>query len=172
MKGLLCGRTAGYGLQFAAEQNMKIAELAIGYAGGIPRALSYGVGCVLLKGRNALIVGRICMDQMLIDVSKIPGARSGNIAVLIERSDRKGISVYDIAEQVDTISTEILSRLGSGLRGEFYPKKGFYNLTVPYNSGSRYHHSSLIFEKGIECFCLFSTAGASPFWAGQKLSLL
>ena len=81
VKDLFQGEAAGYGLQFVAPKDTKIAVAAVGYGDGIPRALSCGVGSVLINGRKAPVVGRICMDQMLVDVSGIPNVRAGDIAV-------------------------------------------------------------------------------------------
>ena len=107
------GECAGYGLAFRARQKTRLAVLSIGYADGVPRSLSCGRGSVLIGGRRALVAGRICMDQMLVDVTKIPQVKAGDTAVLIGRDGKEEISVYDVAKQVGTISNEILSRLGS-----------------------------------------------------------
>lgn len=109
------GEAAGYGLEDTAEQSRKIAVLTIGYADGLPRSLSCGRGRVLLRGKEAPVVGRICMDQTLVDVTEIPGIRSGDAAVIIGRSGQREISVYDWAEADETITNEVLSRLGPRL---------------------------------------------------------
>ena len=109
------GEAVGYGRQFIADHEMKIATLAIGYADGLPRTLSNGVGEALVKGYRVPIVGRICMDQTMIDVTDIPGVQSGDIAVIIGTSGEEEITACDIAEQTGTISNEVLSRLGSRL---------------------------------------------------------
>lgn len=121
VRPLYTGETAGYGLQFTAARPMRIAALAIGYADGLPRALSNGRGAVLLHGRRAPILGRICMDQTLIDVSNIPDVRAGDIAVLIGRSGALEISACDWAEQTSSITNEVLSRLGPRLERVFCP---------------------------------------------------
>jgi serine/alanine racemase len=115
VKDLFAGEAAGYGLQFVAPQNTKIAVVAIGYGDGIPRSLSCGVGSVLVHGIKAPIVGRICMDQMLVDISNIPNVESGDVAVIIGQSGNERITACDLAEQDGTISNEILSRLGERL---------------------------------------------------------
>lgn len=115
VKHMRQGETAGYGQQYKAEQDKKIAVLAIGYADGLPRALSCGVGKVLIHGKEAPIIGYICMDQTLVDVTDIPEAQQGDIAVIIGKSGEKVITAYDLAEQTGTITNEILSRLGSRL---------------------------------------------------------
>lgn len=114
-KNLHVGEAAGYGLQYIAKEEKMIAVLSIGYADGIPRSLSCCHGKVLINGEAAPIIGRICMDQMLVDVTDIPNVKSGDSAILIGRSGTAEISVYDLAEASGTITNEILSRLGSRL---------------------------------------------------------
>lgn len=109
------GEAVGYGRQFIADHEMKIATLAIGYADGLPRTLSNGVGEALVKGYRVPIIGRICMDQTMIDVTDIPDVQSGDIAVIIGTSGEEEITACDIAEQTGTITNEVLSRLGSRL---------------------------------------------------------
>ena len=115
VKDLYKGESLGYGLSYTAAENRKIAVLPIGYADGIPRDLSCGKGNVIINGQPAPIIGRICMDQMMIDITNIPKVSEGDIAILIGKSGNAQITAYDIAEQTDTITNEILSRLGSRL---------------------------------------------------------
>lgn len=115
VRELLPGEAAGYGLAFIADSHRKIATLTIGYADGLPRSLSCGVGSVLINGCKAPIIGRICMDQTLADVTHISHVCAGDIAVIIGRSGDEQISVYELAEQSGTITNEILSRLGARL---------------------------------------------------------
>lgn len=115
IKELYQGESAGYGLQFIAKEDLKIATISIGYADGLPRSLSCGVGTVLIHGFKAPIIGRICMDQTLIDVSNIPDVQAGDIAVIIGRSETAELTACDLAQKSGTISNEILSRLGQRL---------------------------------------------------------
>ncbi|WMC94185.1 serine racemase VanT catalytic subunit [Kineothrix sp. MB12-C1] len=114
-KDLYAGENAGYGLQYIANRYRKIAVLTIGYADGIPRSLSCGRGKVLINQKQAPIIGRICMDQMLIDVTDIPNVNTDDIAVIIGKSGEHEITVYDLAEAAGTITNELLSCLGSRL---------------------------------------------------------
>lgn len=111
------GESAGYGLAFIADREMKLAVLSIGYADGLPRALSGGNGRVLINGYSVSILGRICMDQTLVDVSGVPDDEiaQGDTAVLIGRSGQKEITAGELAERCGTITNEILSRLGARL---------------------------------------------------------
>lgn len=115
VKNLHKGEAAGYGLSFVAGEEMRIAVLSIGYGDGFPRALSCGRGEVLINGYRAAVLGRICMDQTIVDVSSIPDVRQGDIAVIVGSSGEEVITVCDIAGQADSITNEILSRLGERL---------------------------------------------------------
>ena len=115
VRTLHAGESAGYGLNYTAEQEIRIAVLAIGYADGLPRELS-GIGAdVLINGKKAPVIGRICMDQTLVDVSGIPDAAQDDIAVIIGTSGSQEISVGETAGYCGTITNEILSRLGTRL---------------------------------------------------------
>lgn len=123
VKTLRPGMGAGYGLAFQAARETRLGVLAIGYADGLPRTLSGGVGEVLIRARHAPIVGRICMDQTLVDLTDIPDARPGDTAVVIGRSGDETITACDVAERAGTIANEILSRLGKRLeRYDIYPE--------------------------------------------------
>lgn len=117
VKTLRAGEAVGYGCAFTAPHPMSIAALAIGYADGIPRCLSCGVGHALIYGQKAPVVGLICMDQMMVDITGIQGIRQGDIAVIIGQSGEAEITACEIAEQAGTIANEIVSRLGERLRG-------------------------------------------------------
>ena len=115
IKAVSQGEPVGYGMAFMAERDMKIAVLAIGYADGVPRGLSCGVGYVLINGQKAPVVGRVCMDQMMVDVSGVDSAKQGDVAVIIGESQGATITACEVAGQIGTISNEILSRLGRRL---------------------------------------------------------
>lgn len=115
IRTLRMGEAVGYGLLHVAKRDSKIAVLSIGYADGLPRSLSCGIGGVLINGQRVPIIGCICMDQTLVDITDIPNVLSGDIAVLIGRSGEREITACDLAEQAGTISNEILSRLGKRL---------------------------------------------------------
>lgn len=115
LRTLHIGESAGYGLSFTADRDMKLAVLSIGYADGLPRALSDEKGRVLINGYSAPVIGRICMDQTLVDVSRIPTVTQGDTAILIGRSGMQEITAGELAERCGTITNEILSRLGGRL---------------------------------------------------------
>ncbi|MDO4293074.1 MAG: serine racemase VanT catalytic subunit [Eubacteriales bacterium] len=121
VKTLEKGERAGYGLAFLARHKTRLAVLSIGYGDGIPRSLSGAKGQVLIGGQKAPIVGRICMDQMTVDVTDIRDVGAGDTAVLIGSSGTEEIGACDLAAWAGTISNEILSRLGSRLPRRLTP---------------------------------------------------
>lgn len=107
------GEFVGYDRTYQALTNRKIATLSIGYADGYPRELSKNHAVVYLNGSYAPIIGRICMDQMMIDVTNID-VKEGDIATLIGSMDE--IRAEKVAFKAGTITNELLSRLGSRLK--------------------------------------------------------
>lgn len=113
VRPLAPGAAAGYGLAFVAQRPTQVATVTIGYGDGLPRSLSGGE--VLIGGHRAPIIGRICMDQTLVDVTGLPLVQPGDEVTLIGTSGSEAITAYDLARQSDTITNEILSRLGPRL---------------------------------------------------------
>ncbi len=113
VKTLSPGESAGYDLHFTAERETRIAVLCVGYADGLPRALSNGQGRVLLCGKAAPILGWICMDQTIVDISSIPGTSVGMEAVLIGKSGELENQAVELASAGYTIPNELLSRIGA-----------------------------------------------------------
>ena len=115
VRALAPGESAGYGRAFTARRPTKLAAVAIGYADGLPRDLPERGGEVLLHGHRAPAVGRLCMDQMLVDATDVPDVRPGDIATLIGRDGAAQISAVDLARQCGVLTNELLSRLGKRL---------------------------------------------------------
>lgn len=100
------GIGVSYGATYVTEKPMtRIATVSAGYADGYPRALS-NQGCVLIHGKKAPIIGRICMDQMMVDVTNVPDVREDDEAILW--GGAVSDSAEDIARKTDTISYEVL----------------------------------------------------------------
>ena len=137
VKELPAGEAAGYGLTYTALSSRKTAIVTAGYADGIPRSLS-NCGTALVGGRRVPVIGRVCMDQLTLDVTDVPGVSAGDEVVFIGHScgkraggrDRQTpgsstsgnpamisdvITAEDMAEAAGTITNEILSRLGTRL---------------------------------------------------------
>ena len=101
------GDTIGYGRSFIVDHPMRIATIPTGYADGYPRLLS-NKGWVLINGCKAHIVGRVCMDQMMVDVTDIPNVDFETEVVLIGKSGEESITADDLAHQIGTIGYEIV----------------------------------------------------------------
>lgn len=106
VKTIYAGESVGYGRTFTADREMRIATLPTGYADGYRRDLS-GRGYVLINGKKAYVVGRICMDQMMVDVSHID-CKMGDEVILIGKDGGESITADNIAAMIDTIGYEII----------------------------------------------------------------
>ena len=109
------GEAAGYGLDFHADRETRLAVVTIGYGDGLPRELPQRGEEVLIRGRRCPMVGRMCMDQLLVDVSELQDLRPGETATLLGRDGGREIRAEDVAERCGTITNELLSRLGRRL---------------------------------------------------------
>lgn len=107
VKEIHAGDSIGYGRTFRAEKTMKIATVPTGYADGYNRLLS-NKGFVLINGQKAPIVGRVCMDQMTVDVTEIPNVTAETEVVLLGRSGELSFTADDMAQIAGTIGYEIV----------------------------------------------------------------
>ncbi|OGB92182.1 MAG: alanine racemase [candidate division NC10 bacterium RIFCSPLOWO2_02_FULL_66_22] len=105
------GESVSYGRTFVAPRDLRVATLPVGYADGCGRLLS-NRGRVLIRGQRVPIVGRVCMDMTMVDVSGFPDVRVGDEAVLIGRQGADEITADEVAELQGTISYEVLCRIG------------------------------------------------------------
>ena len=103
VKKIKAGDTVNYGRTFKAKNQMTVATITAGYADGYPRILS-NKGYVLINGKKAPIVGRICMDQLSVDVSNIEDVKQGDEVILFGRE----LPVEELAEMCGTINYEIV----------------------------------------------------------------
>lgn len=124
LRNISKGDTVGYGRSFLAARDSLIAMLPIGYADGYPRSLSCQKGCVLIRGHRADIVGRICMDQLAVDVTDIPDVKVGDIATLIGKDGQEEITAPEVAQRSGSITNELLSRMGPRLKTVVRPWEG------------------------------------------------
>ncbi|MBQ2217450.1 MAG: amino-acid racemase, partial [Firmicutes bacterium] len=116
------GETVGYGRTFTAERPTKIATLCIGYADGVPRNLSGGKLKAIVHGQYCQGAGRICMDQMMLDVTDIPDVKMGDVAILLGRDGDKAIYAEDWARDAGTITDEIFTRLNKRIENNGFVK--------------------------------------------------
>lgn len=101
------GEIVGYGDETPITRPSRIATLCVGYGDGYPRCLSNGKGRVSIRGRLAPVVGLVCMDQMMVDATDIPGVQAGDTADLLGG----GVSYGDMADWAGTNRNECLSIL-------------------------------------------------------------
>lgn len=111
VKDVPAGTGLSYGHTFVTRRPSRIATLPVGYADGLNRALS-NQGRVLIGGRACPLVGRVCMDLCLADVTGLPRAKVGDPVVLIGRQGRAGIGADELAATLGTISYEVLCAIG------------------------------------------------------------
>ena len=107
LKTLEPGREIGYGGTYTTTRPTRVATVPVGYADGYRRNLS-GRFYVLIRGKKAPILGRICMDQMMVDVTEIPDAALNDTVVLVGKSGDLNISVEEIAAQGDSFNYEFV----------------------------------------------------------------
>ncbi|MDH7572063.1 MAG: alanine racemase [Clostridia bacterium] len=105
------GTPLSYGRTFVTSRPSRIATLPVGYADGYGRLLSNRAE-VLVRGRRAPVVGRVCMDHILVDVTDVPEAAEGDEAVLFGRQGETSLPVEELAEKMGTISYEVLCQVG------------------------------------------------------------
>jgi alanine racemase len=105
------GQSVSYGRTHTAVRPSRVAVLPIGYADGYNRALS-NRGAVLIRGRRARIVGRVCMDMTMVDVTDIPGVQPGEPVMVIGQQGEERITAVDLAVWLNTIPYEVLCAIG------------------------------------------------------------
>ena len=114
VKTLHAGQTVSYGSKFVATQDTRVATVPLGYGDGYPRSLS-SKGYVLLHGQRAPILGRICMDQFMVDVTNIPQAKEGDLVTLIGKNGEECISADDLGEISGRFNYELVCDLNQRL---------------------------------------------------------
>lgn len=110
-KTLRPGDAVSYGGTFVAEQPVEAATIPVGYGDGYPRSLS-GKGYVLIHGKRAPILGRVCMDQMMVDVTDIPEALEGDEVILIGKNGSLSITAEELGELSGRFNYELVCCIG------------------------------------------------------------
>src|SRR5690606_10073075 len=108
------GETIGYGRRGTLQSEGKIATIAIGYADGFSRAFSHGRGAVLIHGKLAPVVGSVCMDMTMVDVTGIP-VQEGDEAIVFGPE----LPIENVAQRIGTIPYEILTNTSERVRRVF-----------------------------------------------------
>ena len=119
VKEVEAGTPVSYGGTFVTDKKMRIATVPVGYGDGYPRSLS-GKGEVLIRGRRAPILGRICMDQFMVDVSAIPGAAEGDEVTLIGKDGNEEITMEELGAVSGRFNYELACDLGKRIPRVYY----------------------------------------------------
>ena len=119
VKEIFPGQSVGYGSTFTAKRRTKIATIEVGYGDGFLRSLS-NKGQVLIRGDKFPIVGRISMDQTMVDVGLHSSISVGDEVVLIGKQGFNEISIQEIAEQMDTISYEVYTLISDRVERRYF----------------------------------------------------
>ncbi len=128
------GTSVGYDRAFRAKRDMRIATLPVGYADGYLRGYSKNGLSVLIRGQKAPLVGNICMDMCMVDISHIQSATEGDLVTLLGQDDTACIDAEDMAAALGTISYEVLCQIGKRVPRVYY-KGGVIMQDAPYWSG-------------------------------------
>ena len=107
LKLLEAGREISYGGTYVTSRPTRVATIPVGYADGYRRSLS-GKFHVLIRGKKAPILGRVCMDQLMVDVTDIPDVQLEDTVVLVGRSGKEAVTVEDIAAAADSFNYEFV----------------------------------------------------------------
>lgn len=110
-KTIHAGQSVSYGGLFTAQKDTRVATIPVGYGDGYPRSLS-GKGYVLIHGKKAPILGRVCMDQFMVDISEIPGAMEGDRVTLLGADGQERITAEELGELSGRFNYEFVCDLG------------------------------------------------------------
>jgi alanine racemase len=112
VRSISAGAVVGYNGSFVATEPMRLAQLAAGYGDGLDRRLGNRFS-LLVRGERAPLVGRISMDQAVLDVTEIPGVEPGDEVVILGTQGGESITAFDHAEATGTIPWEVFTRTGA-----------------------------------------------------------
>ena len=107
VKDVPAGAAISYGGTYVADRKLRVATVPVGYADGYSRQLS-NKGWVLIHGKKAPILGRVCMDQFMVDVSHIKEAAIGDTVTIFGKDGEKNIPVEEIAEKSHSFNYEFV----------------------------------------------------------------
>ncbi len=121
IKNLPSDSPISYSRTFVTKRQSKIGVLPLGYADGYNRLFSNNAE-VLVRGRRVPVVGRVCMDLTMVDLTEIEDVREGDEVVILGKQGNESITAYELARKAQTIPYEILTSLGSHSRKEYINK--------------------------------------------------
>jgi len=134
LKDVPRGGSVSYGRTFVASRDLRVATLPVGYADGWGRLLS-NRGQVLIRGQRIPIIGRVCMDMTMVDVTGLPDVRVGDEAVLIGRQGSEEITADEVGEIQGTINYEVLSRISPRVPRVYLPAPSTLSNATPELAG-------------------------------------
>lgn len=118
VKDVKAGTGIGYGWSYIADHDIRVATVSAGYADGYPRAQS-NIGRVIIHGQYAPIIGRVCMDQFMVDVSHIDDVKVRDDVILIGRAGDKVITVEEVAEPANSFNYELVCNISRRVPREY-----------------------------------------------------
>ena len=118
VKDIEAGSQISYGGTFCADKRMRIATIPVGYGDGYPRSLS-SKGYVLISGKRAPILGRVCMDQFMVDVTEIPDVKEGDEVTLIGTDGKEQITMEELGDISGRFNYELACDLGKRIPRAF-----------------------------------------------------
>jgi alanine racemase len=114
IKSVAKGESVGYGRRGVAQRETVVATIALGYADGFSRAFSRGIGRVLVNGKRASVIGNVCMDMTMVDITGIPAQEGDEVIVF-----GKELPIQELAESINTIPYEILTNTSERVKRIF-----------------------------------------------------
>ncbi|MDR2600182.1 MAG: serine racemase VanT catalytic subunit, partial [Oscillospiraceae bacterium] len=115
VRWIKAGESVSYSRLYTATKPIKIATIGIGYADGIPRQMTGKGGMAIVGGKKVPIIGRICMDMLILDVTEVDDVKAGDVAIFIGSEGDETIHCEEVAAAAGTITNDILCRLGNRL---------------------------------------------------------
>jgi alanine racemase len=115
IKKVTKGETVGYGRRGKAEKDLTLATIAIGYADGFSRIFSRGVGVVVINGKRAPVIGNVCMDMTMVDITGIDAKEGDDVIIFGDE-----LPIQEVATRAQTIPYEILTNTSERVKRIFY----------------------------------------------------
>ncbi|MEA5258911.1 bifunctional UDP-N-acetylmuramoyl-tripeptide:D-alanyl-D-alanine ligase/alanine racemase [Arcicella aquatica] len=116
IKHIKSSETVGYGRKGELKRDTKIATIAIGYADGFDRGYGRGVGEVLVNGHRCKVVGNVCMDMTMVDITDVPNVQEGDEVIIFN----KELTITELSQKINTIPYEVLTSVSERVKRVFY----------------------------------------------------
>ncbi len=116
IKYIKSSETVGYGRKGVLERDTKTATIAIGYADGFDRRFSGGIGEVMIHGQRCKVIGNVCMDMTMVDITDVPHVQEGDEVIIFGNN----LTIIDLAKKINTIPYEILTSVSERVKRIFY----------------------------------------------------